>query len=144
MENLQKGGDENLDRITYRVKKGDVLGRIASRYGVSVRQLQQWNHIRGTNIRIGQILVIYRRGSAPKAASSSAAASSTASKAASSAAPAASASSADYTKYTVKKGDTLYSIAQNYPGISAENIMEYNNLSSTKITVGKVLRIPKK
>ncbi len=144
MENIQKGGDENLDRITYRVKKGDVLGRIASRYGVSVRQLQQWNNIKGTNIRIGQVLVIYRRGSAPKAASSSQATSATTSKAASSAAPAASASSADYTKYTVKKGDTLYSIAQKYPGISAENIMEYNNLSSSKITVGKVLRIPKK
>lgn len=144
MENIQKGGDENLDRITYRVKKGDVLGRIASRYGVSVRQLQQWNHIRGTNIRIGQVLVIYRRGSAPKAASSTSAAPSTASKSSSSAAPAASASSAEYTKYTVKKGDTLYSIAQKYPGISAENIMEYNNLSSTKITVGKVLRIPNK
>lgn len=144
MENIQKGGDENLDRITYRVKKGDVLGRIASRYGVSVRQLQQWNHIRGTNIRIGQVLVIYRRGSAPKAASSTSAAPSTASKSSSSAAPSASASSAEYTKYTVKKGDTLYSIAQKYPGISAENIMEYNNLSSTKITVGKVLKIPNK
>lgn len=141
MENIQKGGDENLDRITYRVKKGDVLGRIASRYGVSVRQLQQWNHIRGTNIRIGQVLVIYRRGSAPKAASSSSASSSSAPAASS--APTAS-SNAEYTKYTVKKGDTLYSIAQKYPGISAENIMEYNGMSSSKITVGKVLKIPRK
>lgn len=147
MENIQKGGDENLDRITYRVKKGDVLGRIASRYGVSVRQLQQWNHIRGTNIRIGQVLVIYRRGSAPKAASSSSASTSSAPAASStpaaSSAPAAS-SNAEYTKYTVKKGDTLYSIAQKYPGISAENIMEYNGMSSSKITVGKVLKIPRK
>ena len=147
MENIQKGGDENLDRITYRVKKGDVLGRIASRYGVSVRQLQQWNHIKGTNIRIGQVLVIYRRGSAPKAASSSSASTSSAPAASStpaaSSAPAAS-SNAEYTKYTVKKGDTLYSIAQKYPGISAENIMEYNGMSSSKITVGKVLKIPRK
>lgn len=43
----------------YRVRKGDVLGTIAERYGVSVRQLRGWNRLRGNLIRIGQRLVIY-------------------------------------------------------------------------------------
>ena len=33
--------------VTYRVKSGDVLGKIADRYGVSVRQLREWNDLSG-------------------------------------------------------------------------------------------------
>jgi membrane-bound lytic murein transglycosylase D len=46
-------------RYVYKVKQGDVLGKIAERYNVSVRQLRQWNRLRGNLIRIGQRLVIY-------------------------------------------------------------------------------------
>lgn len=46
-------------RFVYRVKSGDVLGSIAIRYGVSIRQLRSWNGIRSNMIRIGQRLVIY-------------------------------------------------------------------------------------
>lgn len=40
----------------YKVKKGDTLGGIAKRYHCSVKQLQTWNGLRGTNIRVGQTL----------------------------------------------------------------------------------------
>ncbi len=46
--------------ITYVVKKGDYLGRIASRYRVSVAQLKRWNNLRSDNIRVGQRLYIHR------------------------------------------------------------------------------------
>ena len=45
--------------VTYRVKSGDVLGKIADRYGVSVRQLREWNDLSGSMIRIGQKLIIH-------------------------------------------------------------------------------------
>lgn len=45
--------------VAYRVKSGDVLGGIADRYGVSVRQLREWNDISGSMIRIGQKLLIH-------------------------------------------------------------------------------------
>jgi membrane-bound lytic murein transglycosylase D len=45
--------------VTYRVKNGDVLGKIADRYGVSVRQLREWNDLSGSMIRIGQKLIIH-------------------------------------------------------------------------------------
>lgn len=52
--------------IYYRVRWGDNLTRIAWRYGVTVWQLQQWNHIRNPNrIYAGQTLVIYRCGYPP-------------------------------------------------------------------------------
>jgi LysM repeat protein len=42
--------------VYHTVQRGDVLGAIARRYGVSVRQIQQLNGLRGTNIRVGQRL----------------------------------------------------------------------------------------
>ncbi|QXD16811.1 LysM peptidoglycan-binding domain-containing protein [Rhodocaloribacter litoris] len=53
------------EKITYRVRSGDTLSEIAARYGVSIRQLQQWNDLRGTRIRTGQRLTIYPGGSGP-------------------------------------------------------------------------------
>lgn len=47
--------------VYYRVVRGDTLNKIAHRYGVSVRQLQQWNNIWDADrIYKGQTLVIYR------------------------------------------------------------------------------------
>ena len=43
----------------YRVRSGDVLGTIARKHGVSVRELRQWNSLRGDMIRVGQKLYIH-------------------------------------------------------------------------------------
>ena len=43
---------------TYRVRRGDTLGEIAQRFGVSIRQIQTWNDLSGTRIRPGQRLQI--------------------------------------------------------------------------------------
>ena len=45
--------------ITYHVKNGDVLGKIADHFGVSVRQLKEWNGLSSSMIRIGQKLKIH-------------------------------------------------------------------------------------
>ena len=46
--------------IIYKVRKGDVLGRIAQRHHVTVRQLKKWNNLKGDFIREGQKLKIYK------------------------------------------------------------------------------------
>ena len=48
-------------KCIYRVKQGDVLGRIARRYGVSVSQIKKWNGLKSDNIRAGRTLKIYNR-----------------------------------------------------------------------------------
>ena len=46
--------------VIYKVRKGDVLGRIAQRHHVTVRQLKKWNNLKGDFIREGQKLKIYK------------------------------------------------------------------------------------
>ena len=113
---------------TYTVKSGDVLGKIAERHGCTVAQLKAWNGLTSNNIRVGQKLIV------------SAAASSSSSQASSSSA----AQTGEYTSYTVKSGDSFYSIAKNYPGISANDIMDFNGLTSSNIKPGMTIKIPKK
>ena len=186
------------ERIVYKVKSGDVLGRIASRHRCTVAQIKKWNNLTSNNIRVGQKLVIYRGGSAPASASSSSSSSSSSSTAApanattyvvksgdvlgkiaerhgctvaqlkawngltsnniqvgqklivsaaassSQSSSSASSQSGEYTTYTVKSGDSFYSIAKNYPGVSANDIMSFNGLTSSNIKPGMTIKIPKK
>ena len=46
--------------IYYKVRSGNTLGGIAQKYRVTVSQLKRWNNLKGTTIRIGQILRIYK------------------------------------------------------------------------------------
>ena len=139
IKKIKDGGDG--ERIVHRVRSGEVLGKIAIRYRVTVSQIKRWNNLRSDNIRIGQRLVIYRGGNAPVTASSSTRKQQNTDKPApphKSSVP----MDADYTVYTVKSGDSLYLIAKNYPGVSAQNIMDFNGISS-KIKPGMKIRIPK-
>ena len=111
-------------KITYTVKSGDALGKIAASHGVSVAKLKEWNNLKSDNIIVGQKLTIYTNGGPAKSSSSS--------------------SSSSYTTYTVKSGDSFYSIAKNYPGVSAQNIMDFNKLSSSSLKPGMKIKIPKK
>ena len=111
---------------TYIVKQGDVLGKIAERHGCTVSQLKTWNNLSSSNIRVGQKLKVKAPASMTQSSGSS------------------SAGDGNHIIYTVKSGDSFYSIAKNYPGVSAQDIMDYNNLSSSKIKPGMKIRIPKK
>ena len=108
---------------TYTVKSGDTLSGIATRHGVTVNQLKQWNGLTSNNIRVGQKLKLNSSSSASSASASS---------------------SGDYSTYTVKSGDSLYSIAKNYSGVSAQDIMNFNGMSSSNIKPGMTIKIPKK
>ena len=147
IKKIKDGGDG--ERIVYKVKSGDYLGKIAGKYRVSVAQIKRWNNLKSNDIRVGQKLIIYRGGNAPSAsASASTSASASGSKSAGSATASAGTKTssidpnAEYTIYTVKDGESLYLIAKKFPGVSAQNIMDFNRIGSN-IKPGMKLKIPK-
>ena len=118
------------DRIRYRVRSGDYLGKIAERYGVGVSQIKRWNGLRSNNLRIGQRLTIYSRRAITSPAAS------TKSK------PSNSKVSATSAKvHTVRKGDSLWTISRKYPGISIENLREWNGISGNNLKPGTKLKL---
>ena len=52
---------EQDERIIHLVKRGEYLGKIARKYGCSVKKIQQWNNLKNDNIRVGQRLILYVR-----------------------------------------------------------------------------------
>lgn len=122
-------------KTTYRVVSGDNLGKIARQFNVRVSQLKQWNGLRSNNIRIGQRLTVYRTqpvNTPSKAVAGSAQASSATST---------SNASHNAKTYKVKAGDSLWSISNKFPGVSIQNIKDWNGISGTNLKVGTTLKI---
>ena len=99
---------------TYIVKSGDTLYSIASKYGISVNALKNYNNLTTNVLSIGQKLNIPVTSEQP---------------------------SSNYLDYVVKKGDSLYSIASKY-NTSVSDIMKINNLNTSLLNIGMVLKIP--
>jgi len=122
---------EAESRIRYRVKSGDYLGRIARLYSVRVSDIKRWNGLRSNNINVGQRLTIYPRRPNTSHSSSKNSSSSVAKLTSSN-------------TYIVKNGDSLWSISQKFPGVSIQNIKDWNNISGTTLKPGMKLIISKR
>jgi len=92
-----------LNSRVYTVRSGDTLSSIASRLGVSTKDLQQWNKLRGSKLKPGQSLTIGAGSSAQRLANNS-----------------------DSITYRVRKGDSLSSIAKRH-GVNIKDVMRWNS-----------------
>ena len=104
------GKKNNTSSNEYVVKKGDTLYGIANKYNVSVDNLKSYNNLSTDSLSIGQIIKIPDN-------------------------------KVNSNEYVVKSGDNLYSISRKY-GVSVDELMSVNNLKSTVLSVGQVLKIP--
>ncbi len=120
------------NQVRYKVRSGDYLGKIAERYGVGVSQIKRWNGLRSNNLRVGQRLTIFpRKPYIPKR---------TVAKKNSS--KSASGTVAGGSKvHTVQEGDSLWTISRKYPGVSIENLREWNGLSGNNLKPGTKLKL---
>ncbi len=118
-------------RIRYRVKNGDYLGKIANRFGVRVSDIKKWNGLRNNRLRIGQRLSIYpKKIRIPKSTKKTTSKKTT--------------PKGKATIYVVKKGDSLWTIAQKFKKVSVNQIKEWNNIWGAKnIKPGTKLKIYK-
>ena len=129
---------------------GENLYTIANRYGVTAKEIRNWNGLRSNRVPKGKRLKLFVdnggiaiASAKPKAAvSSTPSATATTAKAGSTAATKATADSQGNVNYTVKSGDSLFTIAKKYPGVSAQAIQQANGLASSSIHPGQVLKIP--
>ncbi|MEB8328246.1 LysM peptidoglycan-binding domain-containing protein [Flavobacteriaceae bacterium KMM 6897] len=124
---------EAQNRIVYRVRSGDYLGKIAERHGVGVSQLKQWNGLSGNTVRIGQRLTIYAKNPVTSSSSNTSSSSSNSSTK--------SAIASDTKVHMVKSGDSLWTISKKYPGITIENLREWNGIRGNDIKIGAKIKL---
>lgn len=126
----KSSSNSNSSASTYVVKSGDTLSKIASQYGVTVKNLMSWNNLSSTTIYIGDKLVVNKNAASGNSSNGNSSGSSSSNNS--------SATNSSSSTYTVKSGDTLSKIASQF-GVSVSNLMSWNNLSSTTIYVGNKL-----
>ena len=129
---------ERITVVRHTVRRGETLGKIASKYGTSVSSLQRANGLKNANrIYVGMSLTVPRSGSssATQVASSSSSSKSTSTKSSSK-----STKSSRPSVHTVRRGENLSTIASKY-GMTADQLRRANGLSSSKILVGQKLKL---
>ncbi|MEP7128364.1 MAG: LysM peptidoglycan-binding domain-containing protein, partial [Chitinophagales bacterium] len=132
--------------ITYTVKNGDYLGKIAEKHQVTVVQIKNWNKLKSTTVTVGQKLKIYPSGNEPSAIAASKPATVTAANTATAKSTVAIKPEApsNYVYYKARNGDTLWEIAQRH-GTTVDEIRKLNGASKcNNLKVGTVLKLSSK
>lgn len=99
--------------LMYTVQRGDSLWKISQRYGIPVNEIIAFNNLDTINLKVGDELRI----------------------------PVSSLNDDTKQIYTVKTGDTLWSIAKSF-NVSVDDLKNANNLTTNLLTVGQNLTIP--
>ena len=107
--------EESTEYKVYIVKAGDNLYSIARENNTTVNDLLNYNNLSTNALNVGQQLLI------PTTMLDE--------------------SDSNYLTYTVRNGDSLYRIANTYD-VTIDEIIALNNLNTTLLSVGQVLRIP--
>ncbi len=119
------------DKIRYRVKSGDYLGKIASQYGVRISEIKRWNGMRNNRLKIGQRLTIYpRKANYTESPMRKKEDDKKVSK-----------HSKEQKIYVVKPGDSLWKISRKFDDLSVEDLKKINNLKHNALKPGMTLKI---
>jgi len=106
----------------YKVKRGESIYGLASKFGVPVLTLKRWNNIKNDRIRIGQTLKIYENENDANLGDNSPN------------------YSANINYYKVKPGDAISQIAELYK-VPISSVRKWNNMRTNKVVAGKTLKI---
>lgn len=112
---------------THRVAKGETLAKISREYNVDLEELKSWNNLESNNILVGTELKIY----VDQALSQAVAAQTKSPKI----------ETVKEETYLVRKGDSLYSISQKYPGVSINDLRKWNGNKANNLKPGMRIRV---
>jgi membrane-bound lytic murein transglycosylase D len=121
-------------KTLYVVRKGDNLASISKKFGTSLQDLKEWNDLSGNIIAVGSSLTVAKNEAAIH--SDKLTVNSLMNKHST-----ITISAKKGVDYYVKKGDSLYSIAKKYPGVSISDLKKWNDIRSEKIKPGMKLKI---
>ncbi|MFB0636781.1 LysM peptidoglycan-binding domain-containing protein [Bacillus rugosus] len=121
-----KSSSSSSSTGTYKVQLGDSLWKIANKVNMSVAELKVLNNLKSDTIYVNQVLKTKSSGS--KTSSKDTSSNSNSSQ------------TSGTKNYTVKSGDSLWKIANNY-NLTVQQIRNSNNLKSDVLYVGQVLKL---
>ncbi|OUJ70139.1 LysM peptidoglycan-binding domain-containing protein [Hymenobacter crusticola] len=128
--------------ISYSVRRGDNLGKLARTHGMTTAQLMALNHLQSGSLSIGQKLVFYGSEAEEAAPEPAVVASSSTPVVAARATAKAAIKSATVPLpkvHLVQPGDTLYNISRRYHGVTVEQLRKLNHLKSDEVKPGQKL-----
>lgn len=117
----------NSVKKTHKVKRGEFLNKIASKYDVTMTDIKKWNNKKSSKVLAGERLVVYVKVTKKVKTNSLAAK-----------------TSSENIKgqiHTVRQGDTLWNISQKYDGVTIEDIKRWNKMSGNTVKVGQKIKI---
>jgi len=115
--------------VEHKVKKGEYLGTIAKKYNVTVAEIKEWNSLEDNNVKLGETLIVSKKEVAVNETKASKKEDIAASE------------RSEAKLYYVKKGDSLFSIAKKYPGVTISDIKKWNGIKNESLKPGMKLKI---
>lgn len=115
--------------VEHKVKKGEYLGTIAKKYNVTVAEIKEWNSLEDNNVKLGETLIVSKKEVAVSEAKASKKEDIAANE------------RSEAKLYYVKKGDSLFSIAKKYPGVTISDIKKWNGIKNESLKPGMKLKI---
>jgi membrane-bound lytic murein transglycosylase D len=120
VKSSRNNSEEKL--FKYKVRHGESIAQIATKFGVRASEIRKWNSISGNKIAAGKLLKIYTNESSSSYGDN------------------VSKTPGTLNVYTVKKGETVGQIAEKYH-VSVTDIKKWNKISNNKIQAGQKLRL---
>lgn len=117
--------------VEHVVVKGENLGTIARKFDVAVSDIKDWNNLQDNNIQLGAKIIVGKKYVI-----------SSDSKSGSAKNESIATNDRNQVKlYYVKKGDSLFSIAKKYPGVSISDLKKWNGIKNESLKAGMKLKI---